>query len=530
LELADILRSLRRRWRIAVAIVLLTGVVVVGALATQKDTKPAPRFRAESHILVPTRDDKGTFPEGTPPELFFGQSQLAGSGAVRNAALAAVPAAQRAGVGFGYEQNETGDIITLSATAGSAETARAVASAWANSYIKARGAAVARGSAQSQAGARRALQVLKSRLRSIEVSLSLIDPNLLNINAGTGTDPNPNSNGSTVAPTVPSNLPVDSALLVYERAEVRARIEEVGRQYAEGATTALAPGNFATIVEVPPIANITPPASPSKTPTLLIVVVGLLLALAVPILVDRLDHTIRDTKTATAALAAPLLSSIPAAPRGRREEVAKPGTHREAAYRALAATSLATDRLPRSIVVTSPLGDAQDSVAANFATALAGLGVRVALIGTLPRQGWFTHDAVLEPRNNNGTSEATTFPQLLELAYSGRLNGDAPSLLQRTTVENLYVLPPGDTTIDIANDGLPPLLEALARAHIDVTVIAAPAILNDPNTTIYAWTTRSVLWVVERGEITVEQARDAASRLSLAGAVPFGVAMVDEDS
>ena len=67
-------------------------------------------------------------------------------------------------------------------------------------------------------------------------------------------------------------------------------------------------------------------------------------------------------------------------------------------------------------------------------------------------------------------------------------------------------------------------------AQIDVTVIAAPAILNDPNTTIYAWTTRSVLWVVERGEITVEQARDAASRLSLAGAVPFGVAMVDEDS
>ena len=329
---------------------------------------------------------------------------------------------------------------------------------------------------------------------------------------------------------MPSNLPVDAALLVYERADVRQRIEETGRQYAQGATTALAPGNFATIVEVPPVANVTPPASPSKTPTLLIIVVGLLLALAVPILVDRLDHTIRDTKTATAALAAPLLSSIPAAPRGRRDEVAKPGTHREAAYRALAATSLATDRLPRSIVVTSPLGDAQDSVAANFAAALAGLGVRVALIGTLPRQGWFTHDAVLEPRNNNGSSETTTFPQLLELAYAGRLNGDAPSLLQRTTVENLFLLPPGDTTIDIANDGLPPLLEALARAQIDVTVIAAPAILNDPNTTIYAWTTRSVLWVVERGEITVEQARDAASRLSLAGAVPFGVAMVDEDS
>ena len=136
LELADILRSLRRRWRIGVAIALLTGVVVAGVLATRKDVKPAPKFRAESHILVPTRDDKGAFPEGTPPELFFGQAQLATSGVVRNAALAAVPAQNRGGITFGYETNDTGDLITLSATAGNAELARAVANGWADAYIQ----------------------------------------------------------------------------------------------------------------------------------------------------------------------------------------------------------------------------------------------------------------------------------------------------------------------------------------------------------------------------------------------------------
>ena len=44
------------------------------------------------------------------------------------------------------------------------------------------------------------------------------------------------------------------------------------------------------------------------------------------------------------------------------------------------------------MVVTSPLGDVQDAVAANFAAALASLGLRVVLIGTTPRQAWFCGD------------------------------------------------------------------------------------------------------------------------------------------
>ena len=150
------------------------------------------------------------------------------------------------------------------------------------------------------------------------------------------------------------------------------------------------------------MSDITPPMTSSGSPTLLIVGIGLLLSLAIPVLIERMDHTIRDAKAATAAFSAPVLSLIPAVPRSRRDEVAAPGTAREAAFRALAATSVATDRLPRSIVVTSPLGDIQDTVAANFAAALASLGVHVALVGTSPRQAWFSRDGVVTANSGNG--------------------------------------------------------------------------------------------------------------------------------
>ena len=263
---------------------------------------------------------------------------------------------------------------------------------------------------------------------------------------------------------------------------------------------------------------------------MLIVGIGLLLSLAIPVLIDRMDHTIRDAKAATAAFSAPVLSLIPAVPRSRRDEVAAPGTAREAAFRALAATSVATDRLPRSIVVTSPLGDIQDTVAANFAAALASLGVHVALVGTSPRQAWFSRDGVVTANFGNGHHDMTTFPELLELAYAGRLNGEVPGSLLHTDLENLVILPPGETEIDLSPDGLAPLLQAMANANIDVTVIAAPALLEDPNTTIYAWTTRSVLWAMEAGEITAEDARAGAARLALAGVTPFGVAIIDQEN
>jgi hypothetical protein len=162
----------------------------------------------------------------------------------------------------------------------------------------------------------------------------------------------------------------------------------------------------------------------------------------------------------------------------------------------------------------------QDSVAANYAAALAGMGLRVALMATDPRQAWYAEEDV----------PSMTLPHLLEIAQTGRLNGQIHDNLLPTPVQNLSVLAPGETEIEDLLEGLPPLLDALADSGIDVTVIAGPAMLEEPSATILAWSTRSVLWVVESGAVTDHQAREAAARLQLAGAVPFGLAMVDAKS
>ncbi len=178
---------------------------------------------------------------------------------------------------------------------------------------------------------------------------------------------------------------------------------------------------------------------------------------------------------------------------------------------------MATDQLPRAIVVTAPVGHTQDSVAANFAAALADLGLRVVLVPTHERQSWYA----------DAPEGALKLPDFLALAYTGRLNGEVSHQLEPTPVENLRILPHGNTEADALIDGLPPLLRAFAEGGVDVTVIAAPSILEDPSATILAWSTRSVLWVVETGEVTQQEANEAAAKLELAGASPFGVAVVD---
>jgi hypothetical protein len=164
-------------------------------------------------------------------------------------------------------------------------------------------------------------------------------------------------------------------------------------------------------------------------------------------------------------------------------------------------------------------------VAANFAAALASLGVRVALVATAPRQGWFLRPFTLPAEG------VSTFPDLLTLAQSGRLNGEVQRTLPHAAnLPNLVVVPPGaEAGMDLPFNGLPPLLEALVNAGIDVTVIAGPAVLESADATIVAWATGSVLWAVNVGEASETEASEALARLELAGVKTFGVAVVEQD-
>jgi Mrp family chromosome partitioning ATPase len=310
-------------------------------------------------------------------------------------------------------------------------------------------------------------------------------------------------------------------LLVVEYQELGVRILAAEKAYAQAVTTSIVAESFATTVEVGSPAQLTPPLPSPVLPSAAFVGVGFLLALVAPIMIDRLDKSIRTAKTAAVAFDSIVMTSVPQGGRRFFRSLARPGTPQDNAYRALAATSIATDRLPAAIVVTSPTGTIQDTVAANFAAALAGLGLRVALIATDARQSWF-----LDTRSDPEAS-GVPFPDVLELAHRGTLDGTLPSSLVKTSLDKLVVLPPGEEDREVRLDGLRPLLETLSTSNVDVTVIAGPAVLEDPNATILAWTTRSVLWAFETGEVTEAEAKEAASRVALAGANSFGIAMVN---
>jgi Mrp family chromosome partitioning ATPase len=318
---------------------------------------------------------------------------------------------------------------------------------------------------------------------------------------------------------LPESTPLDVELLVYERQDLLRQLERVRKNYATSSTNSLVPSSFTTLLNRGTPKEVTPEPPSPLVPIGVAVGLAALLAIGVPVLLDRVDHSIRDARAAGNALSAPILSTIPAASNSERASLARPGSVRAQAYQTLAAASVATDQLPRAIVVTAPVGEAQDTVAANFAAALADLGLRVALVGTQARQKWY----------GEGPDGAPTLPDFLEVAQSGRLNGEVPEHLVATAIPNLRVMPAGETEAEVLVDGLPPLLRSLADAGVDVTVIAGPSILEDPSATIMAWSTRSVLWVVETGAMTEQQASEAAARLELAGASPFGVALVQRN-
>jgi Mrp family chromosome partitioning ATPase len=174
-------------------------------------------------------------------------------------------------------------------------------------------------------------------------------------------------------------------------------------------------------------------------------------------------------------------------------------------------------------MVSSPTGDTYEEVAANFAAALSGLGLKVALIATSPEQDWYLH----EFNGQSAPVEHARLPELLTRAHSGKLDGGLRSeLTVSDKAPNLVVIPPADQPmVHMPVDGLPPLLAAISETGVDVTVVAGPPILESADATIVAWTTRVVMWAIAPGEITRAQARAASARMELSGVTSFGVVM-----
>ena len=142
LQLSDIFSSVRRHWRVSVAILLLAGVGLGLFLFNRKVVRGSDRWEATVEILVPVRGKDGQIPAGVPPSLLYGQSTIALSHETTANALkgAGLDESHRGDVTFSFaypapataNNRPPPDILTLSAIAPNPETATKLADSFAS--------------------------------------------------------------------------------------------------------------------------------------------------------------------------------------------------------------------------------------------------------------------------------------------------------------------------------------------------------------------------------------------------------------
>jgi Mrp family chromosome partitioning ATPase len=426
-----------------------------------------------------------------------------------------------AGIGFGTRLNETQDMLTLVVTAATPTQAKTVARNWGSIFRRARIADAKAKIRQTQHNLTVRVKKLHDELRRVDARLVKLMPivyhGVLRFDAPNGNLPGRTAGGP---PPVPEQGSVVALNLAFERIQLLSSLTESGSKAAELRITVVKPDVFATVVfqsEAERVAK----TQATTLPALGGLFGGLLFALGAALLVDRADRTIRDPEEAALTFSAPVLSIIPA-DADDFAVLAEPNSLAAEAYRGLAAMSIATDRLPKAMMVTTPTGDAHAQVAANFAAALSRLGLKVALMAMSIEQDWY-----LEAFTQN--NDSLVLPELLARAHSGTLPaGWRDDLPVTEFAPNLVVVPPGDESMmHLPIDGLPALLQELSDGGVDVTVIAGPPLLEEADATIVAWATRNILWAIIPGEVTRAEARAAAARMELAGVTPFGVVMVE---
>jgi Mrp family chromosome partitioning ATPase len=540
-KLSDVVRAVRQHWRLVAGIFLLSCVAVgIFVLNRRNDTKPV-RYQSAVNIRIAPRPEErenketNRNPTTTIAAVSLsGQNTFALQAPIRAAALKTSKVAPTS-AGFGASLSPAGDILKLAASAPTPTQARDLARAWADSYVSARRAAAAaqikRDKAQLVAR-RNNLDTQKQRVDTILKHLMpIIYREILRDDAPFGRLPGDGQGGNPLGlfdhnilemPAIPAGAPPAVLNLAYQRAALIDTIAQLSQRIAKLNIANETPEVFAQLLsQTPALRTTTQPAT--TLPATIALLAGLLLAITAAIALDRFDGRIRTPQEAALAFTAPVLSIIPA----DHDDFAvldNPASPTAQAYRGLAAMSIATDRLPKAIMVSTPHGNAHEEVAANYAAALSRLGLKVALIATNPNQTWYTTNHTTPPTNPTNTTELLQAAQthtLTDQHIEGRLH-------TTQTAPNLVLVPPApEQTLELPLDGLPHLIQYLTEAGIDITVIAGPPLLEHADATLIAWATHTVLWAIHTGQTTTTDARNSATRLQLAGVTPFGIVILD---
>jgi hypothetical protein len=545
LNLEDVFRAIRRRWRLVAGVFLLACIGVGIFIYSRESNKPVVRYRSVATIQVvagaakPDKQSNSNRKTTTSEAIVANktsESKVALSAAVKASALRGAKLDPKTrGIGWGFKLMPDGRHVTLTATAPTKAVASSVARGWANAFKKARTDSSRTAITVAQKRQAKKFDLLRNRLLTVDAKLAKLLPGIYGGTArldrnfageGAGARGGTTSGTPDVLPPIPDSASRYVVNLAFERPQLLSSITKLATTNPDIPTAA-----FTSIIGQTPATRITK-TRPTTIPAAGGLLAGLAIGIGAAVLIDRRDRRIRDPRTAAAAFDAPVLSLLPSSSEGNYVILSDPMSNTAEAYRGLAATSIATDRLPKAIMVSTPHGDAHEEVAANYAAALSRFGLKVALIATSPDQAWyadrFESQVHASSDEGDGIHAGSTFPELLVAAHAGTLNGQLRDLLPSDDrAPNLMVVPPSHVApAQLPVDGLPPLLQALTDAGIDITVVSGPALLEEADATIVAWATRCVLWAIVEGEITTTEARAAAARLELAGVVPFGVVMI----
>jgi len=266
----------------------------------------------------------------------------------------------------------------------------------------------------------------------------------------------------------------------------------------------------------------TSPASPSMKVNLLLgAIVGLIGAIGLAFLAERLKPRLYFADHIEHIAGLPILGSIPIAVNRntlfptKLKGIFNTGSPAEEAFRTLRMNMLALNSerpLERVLVTSAAPNEGKSTIAANLGASLAHGGKKVIIV--------------------DGDLRIPTLHQILgvsnEIGLTSVLNGSASldEAIRATSVENLFLLPSGphkDNPAELlASQPMVDLLDKLAL-RFEVTLIDSPAMLGLSDTLALAQESSSVLLVTRKSKTRRDQFQAAQKSLHSVKVAPVGI-------
>ena len=309
--------------------------------------------------------------------------------------------------------------------------------------------------------------------------------------------------------------------------------DNLQREYQLALIAEAADGGTVRILDVAQVPSFA--ISPNRKRALLTyLALGILLAIAVAVIIESLDNTVKSPDELTARFDLPVLGLIPvirSADVGSTDDgpsLTRLVTHADPrspvaeAYRSLR-TNIAYAKAHqdlRTIVLTSPgPSDGKSTTAANLAISFAQQGQRTLLI-----------DADLRRAVLDGTFDVTRSPGLTDVLVGHAALTDA---VRTTEVPSLSVLPSGQFPPNPSELlGSPAMQNVLhdAQGMFDIVLFDTPPLLAVTDAAVLSTMVDGTILVVRMGSTTRDAVRQAAMRLRNVRARVLGAVLNDMSS